>query len=66
MTRTYSDEDLLDWIRAFDAEFGRPPRVTEVKQWPGPCQQTYRNRFGRVTTAIREAGLEPMEVRADD
>jgi len=56
--RRYTDEELLSWIQVFVAEFDTVPTTTDLKSWPGPSIQTYRNRFGTWGTAIYRAGLE--------
>lgn len=53
----YTDEEMLEWIRAFKQEFGVTPRYSDVKEWPGPSHGTYEKRFGSWSKAVEEAGF---------
>jgi hypothetical protein len=58
--RTYSDQELLDDLRALAAELGRSPTQAEMLARPDlPTPATYRNRFGSWSAAQRAAGLRP-------
>jgi hypothetical protein len=54
----YSREQLLGHLRDLAETLGRTPTVGDVNAADGPCDKTYRNRFGKWSTALTEAGLE--------
>jgi len=54
--RKYSDEDMLDWIRSFVAEFGYVPASTDLEGWPGPTVAAYEQRFESWRDAVNKAG----------
>jgi hypothetical protein len=56
----YSDEYLLDALRALAAELGRSPTSNEMLARPDlPASGTYAHRFGSWNAALEAAGLEP-------
>lgn len=61
--KKYSTEEMLDWIDAFVQFYGVSPSTDDLRGWPGPSPETYRNRFGSVRTAVQEAGYEPRGTR---
>ena len=55
----YSDEDLLDQLRALTKELGRTPRIRDVNV-ASNCASSgvFRKRFGSFTAALEAAGLK--------
>lgn len=53
----YTDEEMLQWLQAFAAEFGVVPKTSHIAGWPGPSPSTYRRQFGSWEAAIDAAGL---------
>lgn len=55
----YTAESLLEHLRRFFNELGRPPRcidfMADPATWPHPS--TYRRFFGRWNTALAQAGI---------
>ena len=59
-----SDEQLLDHLRAFADEHGRPPTATEIDEDDTlPSDTTFQRRFGSWNKAIEAAGLTPRNSR---
>jgi hypothetical protein len=56
--KLYSDEELLDGLREFAADLGRPPSQNEMKHSGPYSERTYADRFGSWNEALRAAGLE--------
>jgi len=54
----YTDEELLDYIREL-AENGERPTVERVNEEIPPCYSTYYYRFGNLSNAVEQAGVEP-------
>jgi len=48
-------EELIEWLLAWRCEFGVWPRLTDLREWPGPNAGTYRRAFGGVPAAIEAA-----------
>jgi len=48
-------EELIEWLLAWRGEFGVWPRLTDLREWPGPNAGTYRRAFGGVPAAIEAA-----------
>lgn len=61
--KQYTEEEAIEWIDAFVAEFGVVPVSDDARGWPGPSRTVYRDRFGSWENAIREAGYEPRAQR---
>ena len=57
--RTYSDDEMLEWLDLFVEEFGFTPTAKDISGWPGPSALTYRKWFGSFPDALREAGYTP-------
>lgn len=55
----YDRETLLQHLRDVAQTLGRTPRIGDLKAVDGPCGRTYRNKVGKWSTALAEAGLEP-------
>ena len=60
--RQYSDTDLLDPVRDFAAEHGRPPSSLEYNEVADADQSTLRHRFGSWADAVAAAGCDPDAV----
>lgn len=57
--REKTDDVMLDNLRRLAKELGRSPTMKEVDRcWYCASAQTYRNRFGKFSYALREAGLK--------
>ena len=60
--RRFSRARLIELIREFNAEHGRPPRSTDWAQaserWPSAA--TVQNRFGTWAAALEAAGVPPV------
>ena len=54
----YTDEELVEWLHLFVAEFGYVPKSSHIKGWPGPSVGTYRHRFGTWDGVLEAAGLK--------
>ena len=66
MTPRYTDEDLLDDLRSFAAEYnGRPPIAPEADdpETGLPTAATFARRFGSWNAAIAAAGFDPRDRR---
>lgn len=61
--RKYSNEELLEWIEAFVQFYGVSPTTEDLRGWPGPSPETYRNRYGSLREAVKAAGYEPRGQR---
>ena len=59
--RQYSDTDLLDPIRDFADEHGRPPSSPEYNEVADPNRTTLRDRFGSYADAVAAAGCDPAD-----
>ena len=59
--RDWSDQDILDGLRRFAADHGRPPRYDDrvglLSTYPSPALVV--TRLGPWSKALRKAGLEP-------
>ena len=55
--RVYTEEELLDELRDFADEFGRPPRRVEIQEQSDISVSTFSRRFGSFNDALRAAGL---------
>ena len=68
MTRGYTDDELLDALRAFAAdEYDRPPTAIEANAREGfPSSQTFVEHFGSWNEAVAAAGLRPRNRRRSD
>ena len=59
--RAWNDQDILDGLRQFAIDHGRPPRSNDrvglTSTYPSPALVV--SRFGSWSTALRKAGLEP-------
>lgn len=55
----YDEEELCEWIDSFVEMFGVVPSYSDLRDWPGPTAETYRNRYGSIEKAIKAAGYEP-------
>ena len=62
--RTYSDEDLLNWVRRL-ADGDVPPTRCEVESSEGPSYTTYHRRFGSWNAAVEAAGFESRAWRGE-
>lgn len=64
---TYTDAELLDALRAFAKEYGRPPTAPEANERADlPAASTFVVRFGSWNTAVAEAGFEPRDRRRSE
>jgi hypothetical protein len=64
---SWGPEEILAALRAYPAEFGRPPAKQEL-EWPPagyPSARTVRRHFGSFTEGLRAAGLESRQRRWD-
>lgn len=61
MGLTWTDEAVLDAIRAWNTEHGQPPRYTDwtAADYGHPSSFTVRTIFGTMTDAVAAAGLQP-------
>jgi hypothetical protein len=60
MALPYTDQQLLDILRALADELGRAPSTREMLTRPGlPSPSTYVNRFGSWRAALARLGLQP-------
>jgi len=55
-------EELIEWLLAWRCEFGVWPRLADLREWPGPCPDTYLRAFGGFRPAIEAA----KEVSTDE
>lgn len=53
----YTDQEAIEWLELFAAEFGYVPKVKDIVGWPGPSGETYRRQFGSWDAALEAAGL---------
>lgn len=53
----YTDEELLDELRSFADELGRPPRWVEIQERSDIGVSTFSRRFSSFNDALRAAGL---------
>jgi hypothetical protein len=56
----YSDEDLIEFLRRFHKENGKPPSSPDFrknKDYPAPI--TYLKRFGSWNKALKKQDLRP-------
>lgn len=58
--RTYTDDELLAYLRDRSAELGRPPTMEELDEWAAtgenyPVASTIKLRFGTYAKAMRKA-----------
>lgn len=54
--RDYTDEEMIEWLNSFVAEFGYVPTSGDIEGWPGPSRATYSQRFGSWKSAVNAAG----------
>jgi hypothetical protein len=52
------NEELLDYLRQFCEENGRPPIAEDFTNSPYPSRETYRRRFGSWSNALKLVGLD--------
>ena len=66
--KSYSDADLLDFLREFAADHnGQPPRFNEANATEEfPATQTFINHFGSWNAAVEAAGFTPRDRRRTD
>jgi cytosine/adenosine deaminase-related metal-dependent hydrolase len=63
----WSDDELLDALRAFADEESRPPTAVEANARKGfPSAQTFVEHFGSWNAALDTAGLTPRNRRRTD
>lgn len=63
--QTFSDEQLLDKLRALAGKLGHTPGIKEVNADPDmPSHTTYVHRWGNWAPACAAAGLTPMKAGA--
>jgi hypothetical protein len=63
-SRVYSDQELLDLLKAKTGEIGRVPSTLDVRRDKEiPSISAYKNRFGSYSEAIRLIGCKPRERR---
>ncbi|WP_245810711.1 homing endonuclease associated repeat-containing protein [Halorubrum halodurans] len=60
-TERLPDELLLQELNRLAEKLGRTPTATEMKTQGEYAPGTYENHFGSWSTALREAGFEPMQ-----
>lgn len=53
-----TDEQLLDGIRRLENKLNRPPSSTEIDSMGEYCPDTYTQRFGSISAAREQAGIE--------
>src|SRR5919106_655400 len=60
LRRRYSDEQILDELRASAARLGRPPTARDLDARRGsmPSKSLFWHTFGSLTAALREAGFD--------
>lgn len=59
--KEYTDEELLERLKIFEREVGRPPKVEDFKNDPKyPSLSTYIRRFGSWNSALQVAGLHTI------
>jgi len=58
----YSDEQLINHLRELASQLGRIPMAKEVNASGKVTGETYRNRFGSFSKALKAAGLDPNKV----
>ncbi len=56
--KLYSDEELLNRLREFASELGRPPSQNEMNESGTHAAKTYADRFGSWNEALKTADLE--------
>jgi hypothetical protein len=57
--RQYTDEELLELLKTFEEEYGRPPTQKDFSSNPKyPNVMTYANRFGSWQKALKLIGLD--------
>jgi len=56
--KLYSDEELLNRLKQFAVELGRPPSQNEMNASGPHAAKTYGDRFGSWNEALETAGLE--------
>ncbi|MCD2205143.1 homing endonuclease associated repeat-containing protein [Halobacterium sp. KA-6] len=56
--KLYSDEELLNRLKQFASELGRPPSQSEMNASGPHAAKTYADRFGSWNEALKTAGLE--------
>lgn len=62
---SWTPEEILAALRAYAAEFGKPPAKQELERPPTgyPSSRTVRRHFGSFTAGLKAAGLQPREKR---
>lgn len=55
--RNYTEEQLLDRLKQAVEQHGRTPLLTEVSEWTGIGETTYRNYFGNLNRALELIGV---------
>lgn len=70
MRKTYTDTELLGWLRTAAIESDRYLSITTYNIWrsarttPAPCASLYVGRFGGWAEALRRAGLRALTTTA--
>jgi hypothetical protein len=61
--RHWSDDAIRTALAAFWTRTGRPPATADLgdAEWPGPCAQTLRRRFGGLAEAWHALGPVPPD-----
>ena len=55
----YSDEELLEYIKEFEAKYNRIPQTRDFEKSKYPNRETIKDRFGSWNNAIELAGFVP-------
>jgi len=53
--RGIARDELIDWLLVWRREFDAWPRLTDIRESPGPNPDTYRRVFGGLSEAIKAA-----------
>lgn len=57
-TIQYTDQELIEYIRALGKKLGRPPTLQDVRKAGKPSAVTYLYRFGSWYNALKAAGYK--------
>lgn len=55
----YTDDELLNRIHSYVETHSQVPTNAIVKAWKGPSPTPYKQRFGSVKDAVKQAGYTP-------